>query len=72
MSVFDRAFGAIRSAMLMSDQFEAMKGDLRDLSHDVTDLGRSHADLAQRVARLEGFIEGAAAATGREPRLPKE
>ena len=68
MSVLDKAFGTIKSAMLINEKFEGIEQDLKGLGADIADLARSHADLAQRVARLEGFLEGAAAAT-RAPRI---
>lgn len=72
MSAFERVFGVLKTALLMNERFDRIEADLQDLSGTVKSLGSSHADLAERVAHLEGFIEGAAAATGREPRLPKE
>jgi hypothetical protein len=72
VSLFDKVLGTVRSTMLMNEQLNGVRAELKDLAGDVATLSRSHAQLAQRVARLEGFIEGAVAATGREPRLPKE
>ena len=72
MSACGRVFVVIKSAMLMNERFDSIKSDLQKLSGTIAHLSNSHADLAERVARLEGFLEGAVAATGREPRLPKD
>ena len=67
MSVLEQAFGAIKNAMLIQERFDRLEDDLKDLSRDLSDLGDSHGRLAERVARLEGIIQGAAMASGREP-----
>ena len=72
MSAGEKAFGLIKSFLLITERFDALEARIKRVADDQTDLGRSHVELAQRVARLEGFLEGAVAATGREPRLPRE
>lgn len=72
MSAGEKAFGLIKSIMLTTERFDALEARIKRVADDQTDLSRSHVELAQRVARLEGFLEGAVAATRREPRLPSE
>lgn len=62
MSGTEKAFGLLKTWMLVNERFDALDGKLKDLGSDVAALARSHADLAQRVARIEGMIEGAAMA----------
>lgn len=71
MSSVEKALGVIKAAMLMNERFDGIEEDMKNLAEDVTALGRSHSELAQRVARLEGLIEGAAMASGLQPRLPR-
>lgn len=71
MSTGEKAFNLLKSMMLMTERFDMLDARIKVVSSDQAALAQSHAELAQRVARLEGFIEGAVAATGREPRLPE-
>lgn len=74
MSGVDRAYGLIKSVMLMGERFDMIDRTLEGLSGDLGDLSRSHSDVAQRVARIEGVMEGYARASSssRAPRLPKK
>lgn len=74
MSGVDRAYGLIKSVMLMGERFDAIDRTIEALSGDLSDLGKSHSELAQRVARIEGVMEGYARASTmpRTPRLPKK
>lgn len=58
----------------MGERFDAIDRTIEGLSGDLSDLGKSHAELAQRVARIEGVMEGYARAStaSRTPRLPKK
>lgn len=60
MSGTEKAFGLLKTWMLVNERFDAIDGKLKDLSGDLTALGRSHADLGQRVAVIEGYIRGRA------------
>ena len=54
--------------MLMHERFDGLDRRINRLDGDLTDLSRSHAELAQRVAKIEGYIRGRsdqAAAQGR-------
>jgi len=73
----EKAFGVIKSIMLMHERFDGLDERIKRLDSDLTDLGRSHAELSQRVARIEGVMEGYARASTasparRPPRLPKK
>ena len=73
MSGFDRVYQGLKAVMMMDERFDRIDIQLRDLADDLDALASSHAELAQRVARIEGFIDGAAAAsTVRTRRLPKK
>ncbi len=71
MSTFEKAYGLLKAAMLMNERFESLQCDLKDLSRDVSDLSRSHAGLAERVARIEGMIEMAAKSSQAGPQPPR-
>ncbi|MBX7480959.1 hypothetical protein [Qipengyuania qiaonensis] len=73
MSAFDRAYNAVKTVMLSNEKFDRLEEELRALGQDVSSLAYSHAELAQRVARIEGFVEGAAAAgAARQPRIESQ
>lgn len=44
--------------MLMQERFDAIDKKLLRQEDDITALSRSHAELAQRVAAIEGYIRG--------------
>ncbi len=69
---------AIRDVMLYRERIDQLRGALAGITGDLTALSRDHATLDSRVSRIEGFIDGAAAAASRpaspDPRpkrLPK-
>lgn len=72
MSAFDRVYGGIKAVMLMEERFDRIDTQLRDLSGDLGLLAKSHAEVAQRVAAIEGYIRGRADQAAMQPRLPKE
>jgi len=61
---------AIRDVMLYRERIDQLRGAVTGMASDVSALSKDHASLAGRVARIEGFIEGASAAA-RPKRLPK-
>ena len=68
MSSTEKIFGVVKSVMLMHERFDGLDRKINRLDGDLTDLSRSHAELAQRVAKIEGYIRGRsdqAAAQGR-------
>ena len=58
MSSTEKIFGVVKSVMLMHERFDGLDRRINRLDGDLTDLSRSHAELAQRVARIEGVMEG--------------
>jgi len=58
VSTFDRLYDGLKAVMLMNERFDRMDQQLRDLGEDVGKLAGSHADLAQRVAMIEGYLRG--------------
>ena len=61
----------MRDVLLFREQFGELRKDLAGLTGDVAGLVDDMRALEQRMARLEGFIEGATFATGRQQRLPE-
>lgn len=60
MSGFDRIYSGLKAVMLMNERFDRVDGQLSDLSDDLGLLAGSHAELAQRVAIIEGYLRGRA------------
>ncbi len=61
MSTTDKIIGGVKAVMLMQERFDGVDERIKRLDRDLSDLAESHSKLAQRVARIEGFVEGAAA-----------
>lgn len=72
MSGAERAIGVIKSIMLMHERFDGLDKRLNRTEADLTDLSRSHVELAQRVAVIEGYIRGRADQAAAQARLPKD
>ncbi len=72
MSAIGEAFAAIRRIVLMDANIERLDAQVSELSDNVDGLASGLAGLSDRVARLEGFIQGAAAASQVTPRLPRD
>ena len=62
----------MRDVVLFREQLGQTGKELSDLADDVGGLVGDLSEVRQRLARLEGFIEGAAAASGARPQLPRE
>ncbi|MBW8785848.1 MAG: hypothetical protein JF593_14650 [Novosphingobium sp.] len=60
MSSFDRIYSGLKAVMLMNDRFDRVDKELSALGDDLELLSRSHVELAQRVASIEGFLHGRA------------
>ena len=58
MSNTEKIFGIVKSVMLMHERFDGLDQRINRLDGDLTDLSRSHAELAERVAKIEGYIRG--------------
>lgn len=70
MSGAEKAFGLLKTVLLVNERFDAVDDKLKDLSGDLATLGRSHAELGQRVAVIEGYLRGRAdQAAARTPRI---
>jgi hypothetical protein len=72
MSAFGDALNAVRQVGLLHSRVEAMDQRIVTLAGDVDGLADIVSALRDRVARLEGFIEGATAAAKPRPRLPRK
>jgi hypothetical protein len=62
MSVSEKTWGVFKSFVLYQETLKAVRDDMAALSRDVAALSGAHANLRDRVSRLEGIIEGAAMA----------
>jgi hypothetical protein len=72
VSAFDRIYNGLKSVMLMNERFDRVDTELRDLSEDLGSLASSHAELAQRVAAIEGYIRGRSDQAASQPRIAKD
>ena len=70
MSSAAKAFGVIKTIMLMNERFDRLEEKNKDLALDLGALGRSHAELAERVAKIEGYIRGRADQASVQTKLP--
>ncbi len=72
MSVFGDAVGAIRQVILMQSRMDQLDMRITAIGADVEGLTDALANVRDRVSRLEGMIEGAAMAAGRQQRRIEE
>ncbi len=73
MSAFSDAMSAVRSVILMQSKLERLEGQIEHLSSNLDGVKDYAVTLDRRLARVEGFIDGAATASaGRTRRLTKE
>lgn len=72
MSGLGDAFAALKNIALLHERVANMRSDVETLNGNVSGLREYAVAIDKRVARLEGFIEGAAAASGKQARLPKD
>ena len=72
MSGTEKAYGIIKGFLLMNERFDALEERVRSNAKELADLSRSHSELAQRVAVLEGYIRGRADQAAVQAQLPKE
>jgi hypothetical protein len=66
------AFLALRNVMLLHERVGQLQRELEELGRVQNALGASVSAIDRRLARLEGFIEGAAAASGWQPHISKD
>jgi hypothetical protein len=72
MSNFGDILSGVKKVLLLEESVARVDKNFEKLSEDVRST-RDYADsIDRRVARLEGFIEGASAAAGSQARLPKD
>lgn len=72
MSAFGDALNAVRQVVLLHSRVETMDQRIGVLAADVDGLTDVVSALRDRIARVEGFIEGAAAVSKPRPRLPRK
>lgn len=71
MSSAEKAFGVIKSVVLIHERFDGLDEKVKMLALDLADLSRSHAELAQKVATLDGYLRGRADQAATQARLPE-
>lgn len=70
MSAGEKAFGLLKSVMLATERFDAIEEKMKAIAADQAALARSHAELGQRVADIEGYLRAATNTPfGDKPRL---
>lgn len=73
MSAGEKAFGLLKSIMLVTERFDAINEKVKTVASDQSALSRSHADLALRVADIDGYLRAATGTPfGDKPRLEKK
>ena len=72
MSGIGDAFAALKNIALLHERIAVLRNDVEALDGNVSGLRDYAVSIDTRLARLEGFIQGAAAAGGKPPRLTKE
>jgi hypothetical protein len=71
MSGLGEAFLALKNVMLLHERVETLQKELEGLAEGQKEVNRSVNNIDKRLARLEGFVEGAATASGRASKLPR-
>lgn len=69
MSAADRALDTVKGVFTFREQIANLRQDLKDLGGSMRDLAASHAQLRDRVSRIEGYL-GRVGETDL-PRLPQ-
>lgn len=69
MSTVGDAFQALKQVLLIHANVERLERSVDKLGDDVGDLAQAVGALRDRVSRLEGFIDGASAASRASPRI---
>ena len=60
MSATDRAFDAMKAIFVYREQMADLRSDMGELGQSVRALAASHANLRDRVSRIEGYLRGVA------------
>ena len=73
MSGFGEAFAALKNIALLHERVAVLRNDVEGLNANVAGLRDYAVSIDTRLARLEGFIEGATATSSdRQRKLPKK
>ncbi len=64
MSLAGDTLKALRSVLLLQEDVRSLKEAAQAQSDRIMRLAEAHADLRDRVSRLEGLLEGAALVSG--------
>ena len=64
MSLAGDTLKALRSVLLLQEDVRSLKEAAQSQSDRIMRLAEAHADLRDRVSRLEGLLEGAALVSG--------
>lgn len=73
MSSLGDAFAALKNIALLHERVAVLRENVETLNGNVSGLREYAVAIDNRLARLEGFIEGAAAASGQQqPRLSRD
>lgn len=72
MSAVSDMLKGLRQVLLIETNVARLERSVERLSGDVDGLAEGLGAVRDRVSRLEGFVEGAAAASRARPRLPRD
>jgi hypothetical protein len=73
VSGLGEAFAALKNIALLHERVAVLRNDVEALNGNVAGLRDYAVSIDNRLARLEGFIEGAtAASTRRQREIPKK
>jgi hypothetical protein len=72
MSGLGEAFAALKNIALLHERVAVLRNEIEGLNGNVAGLRDYAVSIDNRLARLEGFIQGAATAGNSRARLPKE
>lgn len=72
MTGLGEAFLALKNVVLLHERMNQLQKEMEELARMQAELGSAVGAIDRRLARLEGFIEGAAAASRGRPELPKD
>jgi hypothetical protein len=72
VSAVGDAVRGLHRILLLKDSVLRLEKALGDAAGDIDRLAREVGALRERLARIEGFIHGAAAAGPVQPRLPSD
>ena len=72
MGAFSDVLGGIKKILLIEEQVSRLDRDVQNLAQDVRRTKQYAEGIDGRVKRIEGFLDGVAAATGQTLRLPKD